>query len=128
MNRKPRGKKRTVTIFLSYASEDVSLATALQDELKRVFPFGIRVFLDESSIHLGENFRSVIDRELDASDILLILFTNQPKSSHSYTGYEVGYFARSKGQRRFIVGDVERLIIPFCVGGGFPDTAEYMQG
>ena len=57
-----------------------------------------------------------------------MLFTNQPKSSHSYTGYEVGYFSRSKAQRPFIVADVERLIIPFCVGSGFPDTADYMQG
>ena len=129
MNRKPRRqKKKTVTIFLSYASEDASLATALQDELKRVFPFGLRVFLDKTSINIGDNFRSVIDKELDGADILLLVFTNQPKSSHSYTGYEVGFFSRSMSHRPFIVGDLERLIIPFCVGSGFPDTAEYMQG
>jgi hypothetical protein len=48
--------------------------------------------------------------------------------SHSYTGYEVGFFSRSKAHRPYIVGDVERLIIPFCVGSEFPDTADYMQG
>jgi hypothetical protein len=128
VSKKPARRKKIVTIFLSYASEDASLAATLEDELKRVFPFGLRVFMDKSSINVGDNFRAVIDEELDGADILLLVFTNQPKTSHSYTGYEVGFFSRSKAQRPHIVGDIERLIIPFCVGSGFPDTADYMQG
>jgi TIR domain len=124
----PGGKTKTVTIFISYAREDAVLATALQDELLRVFPFGVDVIVDTRSIKPGEDFRMVLDKKLDNSDILLILFTDQPKASHSYTGYEVGYFSRSRAQNRFITKDIERPIIPFCIGRQFPDTAEYMQG
>jgi TIR domain len=124
----PAGKKRTVTIFISYAREDAALATALQDELLRVFPFGVDVIVDTRSIKPGDDFRIVLDKKLDSSDILLILFTDQPKASHSYTGYEVGYFSRSRAQNRFITKEIERPIIPFCIGRQFPDTAEYMEG
>jgi TIR domain-containing protein len=124
----PVGKKRTVTIFISYAREDAVLATALQDELLRVFPFGVDVIVDTRSIKPGEDFRLVLDKKLDSSDILLILFTEQPKASHSYTGYEVGYFSRSRAQNRFITKTIERAIIPFCIGRQFPNTAEYLEG
>jgi hypothetical protein len=124
----PGGKTKTVTIFISYAREDAALAIALQDELLRVFPFGVDVIVDTRSIKPGEDFRLVLDKKLDSSDILLILFTDQPKASHSYTGYEVGYFSRSRAQNRFITKDIERPIIPFCIGRQFPDTAEYMEG
>jgi hypothetical protein len=68
----PAGKKRTVTIFISYAREDAVLATALQDELLRVFPFGVDVIVDTRSIKPGDDFRIVLDKKLDSSDILLI--------------------------------------------------------
>jgi hypothetical protein len=94
------------------------------DELLRVFPFGVDVIVDTRSIKPGDDFRLVLDKKLDSSDILLILFTDQPKASHSYTGYEVGYFSRFRAQNRFITKNIERAIIPFCIGRQFPDTAE----
>jgi hypothetical protein len=123
-----RGKRKKVTIFISYAREDIELARCLEEELNRAFTFGVEVVVDTKSIKLGDDFRLAINRGLDEADILLIVFTNQQKGSHSYTGYEVGYFSSSKAQRPFITNDIERAIIPFCLGSEFPGTAEYMQG
>jgi hypothetical protein len=125
---KAKGKRKKVTIFISYAREDIELARCLEEELNRAFTFGVEVIVDTKSIKLGDDFRSAIDKGLDEADILLIVFTNQQKGSHSYTGYEVGYFSSSKAQRPFITDGIERAIIPFCLGSEFPDTAEYMQG
>jgi hypothetical protein len=124
----PPDRKPPVTVFLSYASEDEGLANILKKAIERVFTFSVRTFMDQESIKLGMDFRTVIDTELDHADILIIIFTNQAKNSHSYTGYEVGYFSKSRELNPFITENVQRLIIPFCVGSSPPDTAAYMQG
>jgi hypothetical protein len=65
---------------------------------------------------------------LNEADILLVIFTDRMKMSHSYTGYEIGYFNRSiqlhpKGGAGF-----DRIYIPFCIGADIPDTMHYIQG
>jgi TIR domain len=121
-------KKNTLTIFMSYASEDAILAKGVQAELQKAFPFGVEVIVDTRAIKPGDDFKATIDRNLDRADILLILFTSQSKTSHSYTGYEVGFFNRSKADNRFITKGVERTIVPFCIGCGLPGTANYLNG
>jgi hypothetical protein len=63
---------------------------------------------------------------LDTADVLLVLFTERMKASHSYTGYEIGYFNKSK-QRPQIDG-LDRIYIPLCVGAEIPETMHYIQG
>ena len=48
--------------------------------------------------------------------------------SHSYTGYEIGYFNRSIQQRRKGSAGFDRIYIPFCIGADVPDTMHDIQG
>lgn len=118
---------RGISIFISYASEDQDLAKDVNLELKKLFPVGIRTFFDRASLEAGENFKEAIDQALDAADILLILFSDQVKPSHSFTGYEAGYFSRSKAQRPRLKPGVERMMIPFCIGSKAPATTFDLQ-
>jgi len=48
--------------------------------------------------------------------------------SHSYTGYEIGYFNRSIQQNPKGPAGFERIYIPFCIGADIPDTMHDIQG
>jgi hypothetical protein len=120
-------KKEKVTIFVSFSKEDETLAKAVENELNRVFPHTTDV-ITSIDFKQGENWRDAINEGLDRADILLIIFSNQQKISHSFTGFEVGYFVHSLKFRPTIHEDQKRLIIPFCIGRQIPDTTEYFQG
>lgn len=125
---KPRpGRSRDITVFISYASEDQDLAKDVNQELRKLFPRGIRTFFDRTSLEAGDDFRLSIDAALDAADVLLVLFSDQTKPSHSYTGYEAGYFSSSKARRPSLTAGIERVLIPFCIGSRAPPTAFYLQ-
>src|SRR5262249_50371720 len=79
---------------------------------------------------LGVNFRTFIDQALDAADILLVIATGHEKLSHTFTGYEVGFFRRSVQNRKYIdeTHSIERLIIPIALLSDIPATISDIEG
>lgn len=125
---KPRAKRpKQVSIFISYTREDSDLAASVHAELLQLFAFTpVEIFRDVG-IPQGANYQSKIDQQLDCSDILLVLLTDRLKPSFSYTGDEIGFFRRSILNRRKIYGEIDRVIIPVCIGANNPDTLHYIQ-
>jgi hypothetical protein len=116
-------------VFISYASEDVGLAQAINSGLRNAFPLGTFKMTLASDLKLGINWRSELEEALSDADILLIVASGRNKPSHSYTGYEVGFFSASKlaskSMRNF---DFERLIIPIGVIARIPDALADIEG
>src|SRR6202142_2409457 len=85
----PRGFR----IFISYASEDGAIATAVASCFKTALPdFFAEVNFDKSSLEPGSAFQAQIETQLQQTDRFIIVYTGAGKHSHSYTGWEVGYF------------------------------------
>jgi hypothetical protein len=134
MARKPEDRSvvrhpdQKLNIFISYASEDKELTAGIAAELKAAFPLSLDVHRDED-FKLGENWKDDIENGLDKADILLVIFTDRPKTSFSFTGYEIGYFNSSIKTRPNIRAGLKRVFIPLLVGDvKMPDTMYYVQG
>ena len=82
-------------VFISYSSEDRDLATAIAEELRRAFNPTILKLTIDVEFSLGSNWRDRLKADLDDTDILLVVATGKQKVSHSFTGFEVGYFDAS---------------------------------
>ena len=110
-------------IFISYATEDAVLAQAINGELKNVFSdVMIRTTLD-TELKLGVDWRRRLEEALQCADILLIVATGRQKLSHSYTGFEVGFFSASKlTNKDMAYFNSERIIIPIGVLEKNPET------
>ncbi|WP_029077486.1 toll/interleukin-1 receptor domain-containing protein [Bradyrhizobium sp. th.b2] len=84
------------TVFISYASEDKELATAVEDALnqlaKKTF-FDVAIVRDIHSFDQGRSLKSQVLEMLQGSQILLVIYTETLKKSHSYTGFELGAFS-----------------------------------
>jgi hypothetical protein len=119
----------SLKIFLSYAKEDEPFATAIGQRLSSIFKQSVDVSYMQRFTP-GINWRKRIDEAVDGADILLVIATGRQKPSHSFTGYEVGYFRKSQESRKFVDDQhgVERLIIPFSIFTGIPPTLEEIQG
>ena len=117
----------TVNIFISYATEDKELVGDINNVLQQLFDYASLTIFHDQSILGGENWAEKIDRELDKADILLIIYTEQKKYSHSYTGYELGYFRNSIKQNPKSPSGLDRIYIPFCIGAEIPLTMHDTQ-
>jgi hypothetical protein len=119
-------------IFLSYASEDQQFADAIAAALNGAFKASVNLTI-MSRNPLGVNYRDLIDDGLDKADILLVVATGHQKLSHSFTGYEVGYFRRSQDARAYIdeekgsEREIERLIIPIAMFADVPAPISDLQ-
>jgi hypothetical protein len=86
-----------VRIFLSYASEDEDIRTAVAQSLDRLTQLSsanIRTSYDKKSLEVGAPvplIRDITDKLL-TSDYLVILYTGTWKKSFSWTGTELGIF------------------------------------
>src|SRR6266849_4743021 len=120
-------KKKRLGVFVSYASEDKELAAIVEAKLKQTFVGWVDVFRDVR-IQAGTDYSIDIDNSLDCADVLLVLLTDRMKVSHSYTGFEIGFFKRSVQSEKEIIPGINRILIPFCVGAEIPDTMHYIQG
>ncbi len=116
-----------LSAFISYASEDKQLANAFCELLLDAFPYVIKLKM-MSDFPLGINYRTMIDQSLDEADILLIVATGHEKLSHTFTGYEVGYFRKSQQAKKNIDGNIKRLIIPIAIFTEIPATISDIQG
>jgi hypothetical protein len=117
-----------INIFISYAHEDRELVTSIDSLLRETFEFAPLSIYRDIEIKEGQNWAKQIDTALQETDILLVIFTERMKMSHSYTGYEIGYFNRSIQQRRKGSAGFDRIYIPFCIGADVPDTMHDIQG
>jgi hypothetical protein len=116
-------------VFISYANEDKNLATAIAEELRTAFGLTSLRVLIGAEVGLGTPWRKQIEDDLDNADILLILATGVEKLSHSFTGFEVGYFKGSKKSRpQMAQFESERLIIPIAIATTIPGTVDDVQG
>jgi TIR domain len=123
-----RQPQQKLNIFISYASEDKQLVAGIASEIKTAFPLSLEVHRDED-FKLGENWKDDIENGLDMADILLVIFTDRPKPSFSFTGYEIGYFNSSIKARPNIRDGLKRVFIPLLIGDAkMPDTMYYVQG
>lgn len=113
---------RMLRIFISYASEDLKIAHSIARGLSEALPEGFaEVCLDKWFLQAGEKFKKEIESKLERTDILVIVYTGLSKPSHSYTGWEVGFF---EGVKR---GDPSRRIVPLFLDE-VPATAAEFQG
>lgn len=90
-----------LNIFISYVHEDSIIATALYNMLKQTFGGDVltEVFLDTKSIHAGGDISDEIKGALKRADVLLVVSTGALQPSHSWTGFEVGFFEASHPQQ-----------------------------
>jgi CheY-like chemotaxis protein len=79
-------------VFMSYASKDTIFADLARLKLEGA---GIKVWIDDSSLHAGEEWRNAIDEGISSTDVLLVMLTPQSCQS-SYVTYEWA-FALGKG-------------------------------
>lgn len=122
-------RSSTLEIFLSYASEDQKLVDAIATALIGAFQRSISLtYMSEFS--LGAAFRDKIDDAIDKADVFLAIASGRPRFSFTFTGYEVGYFRRSRKERPLITDSprVERVLIPFAVLTEIPDTMSEFEG
>ena len=125
---KPPSSRKRMNIFISYATEDRDLVNSIYNLLNETFTFAPLFIYRDIEIKQGKDYAKAIDKALDEADILLVVFTERMKMSHSYTGYEVGYFNRSKQQHPLGGSGFERIYIPFCVGADIPDSLHFIEG
>jgi TIR domain len=122
-------RSSTLEIFLSYVSEDQKLVDAIATALIGAFQRSVNLtFMSEFA--LGAAFRDKIDEAVDKADVFLAVASGQPRFSFTFTGYEVGYFRRSRKERPLITDNprVERVLIPFAVLTEIPDTMSEFEG
>jgi hypothetical protein len=115
-------------VFISYATEDENLARSIGDELRKAFGPTILKVSIAAEYKLGASWRQGLEDDLNTTDILLIVATGLQKLSHSFTGFEVGYFKGSrKYQPRMMHFESERLIIPIAIATNIPDPVVDVQ-
>jgi len=119
-----------VHVFISYASEDVRLAQAIEAGLRNTFPTGTFKMSLASDLKIGSHWRTELEAALKQADVLVIVATGRSKPSHSYTGFEVGFFSASKlvHEKMKHFPTQERLIIPIGVLTNIPDVLADIQG
>jgi hypothetical protein len=89
----PGIEPRIFRIFISYASEDLPIASAIGSCLKIALgDFFAEVNLDKWFLQPGLAFKKQIESKLQKTDVFIIVYTGAEKQSHGYTGWEVGYF------------------------------------
>lgn len=111
-------------LFLSYATEDRDLAITIAEELRRAFNPAVFKLTIDVDFKLGANWRSQLTADLDDTDVLLVVATGKQKASHSFTGFEVGYFDASIRHKPKMASfpTQDRLMIPIAVFTRTPET------
>ena len=106
--------KRDTQVFISYASEDALLATALETALQTLNSVEaptLKIIRDIHSFHQGMSITSQVLADLESSDVLFVIYTEKLKSSHSFTGFEVGSFSTLIQQENKVHGGTTRRIV-----------------
>ena len=119
----------TLKTFLSYASEDQSIANAVKLALKTAFSNDIDIIMMSEFVS-GHNWRKIIQQSISDTDVMIVIATGQLKPSHSFTGAEVGAFEQSIFAHPQMARwpKLSRLMIPFAVLAKVPDTVNDYEG
>ena len=113
---------RILRIFISYASEDREIALALGDILQRALgDVFAEINIDKWFLQAGSEFKRQIEAKLERTNILIIINTGSEKPSHSWTGWEVGYF------ERIMRSSPDRQIVPLYLDSA-PTVVASTQG
>jgi len=74
-------------VFLSYATENSDFAELTKH---RLIDNDISVWIDQSDLHVGDDWKNIIDDGINSSDLMLVILS--PESSKStYVTYEWAY-------------------------------------
>ena len=107
-----------LNVFTSYAHEDRKITDALCAMLEDIFGEDIHVFYDKESLHAGEDIDEKIQEELRKADTMLVISTGVMRASHSWTGFELGFFAATHESKPGVRGKV----ISICTHDDVPPT------
>jgi hypothetical protein len=107
-----------LNVFISYAHEDQKINDALCAMLEDIFGEDIHLFYDNESLHAGEDIDGKIQEELRKADTMLIISTGLMRASHSWTGFELGFFAATHESKPGVRGKV----ISICTHDDVPPT------
>jgi hypothetical protein len=118
----PQAEPPVLRLFISYASEDVGIALAIAKGLREALGDGFaEVSMDKWFLQAGDVFKKELEAKLEKTNELVIVYTGVDKQSHSYTGWEVGYFERG------MKNHPDRRIVPLFLEQ-LPATAADTQG
>jgi hypothetical protein len=113
---------RVLRIFISYASEDLKIALAIANAFRVALgDVFAEINIDKWFLQAGDEFKKQIELKLDKTDIFVIVYTGAEKQSHSFSGWEVGYFDH------VVKTSPDRTKIPLFLDNA-PITAEGVQG
>jgi hypothetical protein len=118
---------RTTQIFVSYASEDGLIATAIEtafSTLAEDAAYPLSIIRDVHSFQYGRSIKGSIHDMLHESDILFIIYSEQLKKSHSFTGYEVGIFSEIMDTEIRSTGHTDRSIVSLFLSEPPPTETE----
>ena len=115
-------------IFVSYATADENVGVAIAEELRRAFGAALLKVSIATEFRVGDFWRQEIEDALNNTSILLIVATGRQKLSHSFTGFEVGYFkASTKHRPRMARFASDQFIIPLAIATDIPDPVADIQ-
>ena len=90
----PYSDSNALNVFLSYASEDSSIADALARALRTAFFDRLDLSM-MSEFPSGTKWRDLISDSIAQADILIAIVAGRLKPGNSFTGYEIGQFDSS---------------------------------
>ena len=82
-------EKRSLKVFLSYASQDQPAVREIYDALKS--EDWINPWLDQEKILPGQNWRIVIETAVDEADVVIICLSRQSVTKEGYVQREIKY-------------------------------------
>lgn len=116
--------KRRIGLCGESSNLSADAAVSAFQALNEVVNHNIAPFSDQA-IGPGRKFDDEIRQKLQEADYLLVFFTGALKPSHSYTGFEIGYFrARIDDQQ---ASDSDKQIVSFFLKQP-PDPTSEIQG
>jgi len=110
--------------FISYAHEDRRIAEAVEAMIRAAMGPSAEVFMDEA-LSFGVLFEEEIKKELDETNVLVVVHSGILKPAFAFPGLELGYFIRSMDDKTR--EDFPRRIVPIYSGEP-PDAVRGQQG
>lgn len=81
-----------LTVFISYASEDDSIANELNNTLVKAFGKDVLVYMDSFALPKGGVLSDAIRGCIIETDLLIVISTGRTRIAHSWCGVELGAF------------------------------------
>jgi hypothetical protein len=100
----PKPAPELLRIFISYASEDIPIATAIFKCLRTALGEFAEINIDRSFMEAGQGFREQIKLRLEQSQVFISLYLGVDKQ---WPAWEIGYFERLMNEQG------HRELVPF---------------